>query len=97
MTKLQDWRKRRGLTQDDMAAAVGISRTTYQRLEQGDDDNPRLRYLANCALALGCETSDLIEDEWLTWEQFDRRKPGPPAPEQFWTVIEEEFFDPYGD
>ena len=69
-----------------MAAAVGISRTTYQRLEQGSDDNPRLRYLVNCALALGCETADLIEDEWLQWKPFDGRKPRPPEPEEFWLV-----------
>jgi len=89
MTKLQDWRKRRCLTQDDMAAAVGISRTTYQKLEQGDDHNPRLRYLVNCALALGCEPADLFEDEWLTWKPFDTRKPVPPVPEEFWLVDED--------
>ncbi len=69
-----------------MAAALGISRTTYQRLEQGDDGNPRLRYLTNCALALGCELADLIEDEWLQWKTFDTRKAKPPEPEKFWLV-----------
>jgi transcriptional regulator with XRE-family HTH domain len=84
MTRLAEWRKRRGVSQDDMAAAIGISRTTYQKLESGDDINPRLGYLINCALALDCDPYELIEDEWFAWTIFDERKPRPPKPERFW-------------
>lgn len=85
VTKLEKWRKHRGVSQDKLAAAIGVSRTTYQRLERGDDDNPRLRYYVNASLALGCELEDLLEDEWLAWKVFDRQYPQPPAPETFWT------------
>lgn len=84
MTKLEQWRNRRGVSQDRLAAAVGVSRTTYQRLERGDHHDPRLRILVNCALALGCELSDLIEDEWREWYEFDVNQPKPPDPKTFW-------------
>ena len=86
MTKLEQWRKRRGVSQDKLAAAIGVSRTTYQRLERGDDDNPRLRYFVNASLALGCKLEDLLEDVWLNWKVFDRQHPQPPARETFWTT-----------
>ena len=76
-------RKSRGVTQDDMAVAIGISRTTYQKLESGTDDNPRFRYLMNCAFALDCDVFDLIEDEWRSWKIFDTRRDDPPEPEHF--------------
>ena len=84
VTHLQEWRKRRGVSQDDMAAVTGISRSTYSKLERGLIDNPPIRYLTNCALALGCNLSDLLEDEWLEWTVFDDRKAQPPEPEGFW-------------
>lgn len=83
-TKLEQWRKRRGMTQDNLAHAVGISRGTYQRLENGDDDNPRFRYLVNCARVLDCELSDLVEDRWLLWKSFDKRRPEPTDPASLW-------------
>ena len=67
-----------------MAAVIGISRSTYSRLERGLIKNPPLGYLSNCALALGCGVRDLIEEKWIEWVVFDERKPRPPAPEQFW-------------
>jgi transcriptional regulator with XRE-family HTH domain len=84
MTQLQEWRKRRGVSQDDMAAVTGISRSTYSKLERGLIDNPPLRYLSNCALALGCNLRELIEEDWLDWMVFDERKAQPPEAEQFW-------------
>lgn len=71
-----------------MAAVTGISRSTYSKLERGLIDNPPLRYLTNCALALGCNTRDLIEDAWLEWMVFDERKPKAPKPEGFWKITE---------
>ena len=67
-----------------MAAALGISRTTYQKLERGTDDNPRLRYYVNAALALGVDPRELLEDEWFEWKVFDARRDRPPEPERFW-------------
>jgi transcriptional regulator with XRE-family HTH domain len=64
---------------------VGLTRTTYWKLETGKVRNPRLRMLVNLALALGCELDDLVEDEWREWYQFDRSQaPDPPDPETLW-------------
>src|ERR1700742_3676919 len=42
-TKVAAWRVKRGVTQHAMADAVGVSRATYVRLEQGRTANPPLR------------------------------------------------------
>lgn len=84
-TKLALWRERRGVTQEELARATGLSTSVYWRLENGRYDNPPLRYLMNCALALGCELTDLIEDEWRQWMVVDQANAGtPPKPAEFW-------------
>jgi transcriptional regulator with XRE-family HTH domain len=75
---------RRGVTQQEMADATGMSGSTYWRLEHGRLPDPPIRLLANCALALGVRVEDLIEDEWREWLALDARRPGPPAPASFW-------------
>lgn len=77
-------RMARGLTQEELAEAIGISLPTYRRLELNEMDNPGLRYLANAALALGVELDVLIEDEWREWKTFDQQHPAPPDPDEFW-------------
>jgi transcriptional regulator with XRE-family HTH domain len=66
-TRLARRRMAAGVTQRQMWEAVGVSRATYIRLEQGRMDNPPLRLLQNCALALGCHLDDVIEDHWRDW------------------------------
>ncbi|HZT17074.1 MAG TPA: helix-turn-helix transcriptional regulator [Gaiellaceae bacterium] len=86
-SRLAQWREKRKVTQEELAAATGISTSTIRRLENPPSlrvANPPLRYLQNCALALGCKLSDLIEPEWQEWMVFDRRKPEPPEPKSFW-------------
>jgi transcriptional regulator with XRE-family HTH domain len=84
-TKLASWRKRRGVTQDQLARATGLSVSVLRRLESGRYENPPLRYLNNCALALGCKLSDVIEDKWLEWYVLDQRDAkAPPKPRDFW-------------
>jgi transcriptional regulator with XRE-family HTH domain len=86
-SRLAAWREKRGVTQEELAAATGISTSTIRRLENPPSitvANPPLRYLQNCALALGCKLSDLIEPEWQEWMVFDGRKPKPPASTEFW-------------
>ena len=83
-TKLARVRMARGVTQDELAEAIGISVPTYRRLELNSLPNPGLRYLINAALALGVELDEVLEDEWLEWKKFDHSKPAPPAPEEFW-------------
>jgi len=74
----------RGVTQEELADAIGISLPTYRRLERNDMDNPGIRYLANAALALGVELDVLIEDEWREWMVFDGQRHAPPRYEKFW-------------
>lgn len=86
-TRLAEWREKRGITQEELAVATGISTSTIRRLENPADivrANPPLRYLQNCALALGCKLNQLIEPEWQEWMVFDQRKPRPPKPDEFW-------------
>jgi transcriptional regulator with XRE-family HTH domain len=74
----------RGVTQEELADAIGISEPTYRRLERGQMSNPPLGYLVNAAHALGVDLQDLIEDEWRSWHRFREDRPGPPAAEEFW-------------
>lgn len=84
-TKLARVRMSRGVTQEELAQAVGISVPTYRRLERGEADNPKLRQLVNCAIALGVELAEVLEDEWLEWMPFNESEAArPPKPEQFW-------------
>lgn len=83
-TRLARTRMSRGVTQEELAGAVGISVPTYRRLERGEVRNPKLGQLVNCAIALGVELDALIEDEWREWLPFDARAATPPQPEVFW-------------
>jgi transcriptional regulator with XRE-family HTH domain len=83
-SKLARARLRRGVSQHELADATGIPLKTYWRLEHGKTDDPSLRLLVNCALALGVELDELIEDDWRTWQVLDRRRPEPPDPAEFW-------------
>jgi transcriptional regulator with XRE-family HTH domain len=68
------------LTQAEMVEATGISRSAYWRLERGRVANPPLRHLTNCALVLGIQVEDLIEDEWrATWLQLGPNGPSQPS------------------
>ena len=78
------------MTQEEVARATGLSRSAYIALESGRDTNPRVRQLTNCALVLGVEPKELVEElfepEWLEWTPFDRSDaPEPPTdPSSLW-------------
>jgi transcriptional regulator with XRE-family HTH domain len=78
-TRLARVRQRRGVTQEELAELIGVSVPTYQRLERGTMRNPPLRYLSNCALALGVKLEDVIDTSWREWYPFDPRYAKPPA------------------
>jgi DNA-binding XRE family transcriptional regulator len=84
-SRLAAARRHRGVTQEEMAAAVGLSLATYRRLENGELPNPPLRYLTNCALALDVELTALLEDEWLQWTAFKPRAGELADPSSLWT------------
>jgi transcriptional regulator with XRE-family HTH domain len=77
------WRKRRGVNQQEMADAVGVSLSTYRRLERGQIDDPGVRILHNCAIALGVTLYDIIPAEWSHWTQFGEDAAKPPKWEKF--------------
>jgi transcriptional regulator with XRE-family HTH domain len=64
-TWLARYRREAELAQWEVSSATGISIRTLQRLESGEFDNPPVRYLIRCAVAL--ELDDwhlLLEDKW---------------------------------
>lgn len=83
-TRLARVRMSRGVTQEELADAIGISEPTYRRLERGRMASPPLGYLVNAALALGVGLDEVIEDSWREWHKLRGDRPGPPAPEEFW-------------
>lgn len=67
-TRLKRERLRLQVSQLSLSRATGISERTLQRLENGEIENPPLRYLVNCAKALGiADWRELIEPEWERW------------------------------
>lgn len=61
--RLRALRKVRGITQQQLAGAAGLSISALARLEHGEDPNPRLATLQALAKALGVKVADLIGDE----------------------------------
>ncbi len=82
-TRLARARLSRGVTQDELAVAVGVSVPTLRRLERGEVANPKLRNLVNCSIALGVDLNAVLEDAWLEWlPTADAVEP--PKPREFW-------------
>jgi transcriptional regulator with XRE-family HTH domain len=72
----REWRKHRGLTQEQLAERIGITRSYLTKIERGDRryDQP---FLEAAAEALRCGPDDLImrdpsqlESIWTIWEQL---------------------------
>ena len=66
-TRLSQVRHWRGVTQEELADRIGMSRTTYKRLERDELATVPLRYLVNCAKALGVPLPAVMEPKWLEW------------------------------
>jgi transcriptional regulator with XRE-family HTH domain len=67
-TRLNRERRLRSVSQSSLSKATGISERTLQRLENGEIENPPLRYLVNCAKALGIDDwRELVDPEWERW------------------------------
>ncbi len=56
---LKDARRRRGLSQEDLAGQAGLDRTYVSQLERGIG-NPSLRILSQLAAALEVQLKDLM-------------------------------------
>ncbi len=59
--RLAEMRRRRLMTQEDLAHAAGVSAATVTRLETIGDTNPRVATVKRLAAALG------IDPAWLLW------------------------------
>ena len=64
MTKLQEVRKSRGLSQSQLADKADMSTRMVQHYEQRikDINNVRIKTLLKLCLALDCEFEDILED-----------------------------------
>lgn len=82
-SKLSHWRLRRGVSQQDLARAVGVDVKVYRRLEQGQA-TPSWPLLINCAIALRVSLDDIVEDDWCRWQVLDRRSATPPDLDELW-------------
>lgn len=67
MSKLQEMRLARGLSQRDLAERSGIDRPILQAYEQGrrNFDGAKIETLAKVALALECSIADVLDDPEL--------------------------------
>ncbi|GLF93542.1 helix-turn-helix transcriptional regulator [Streptomyces yaizuensis] len=59
--KLKEVRKRRGLSQKELASASDVSLSLIRKLEQGDYGVPRLESMRKLAVALGVPTMRLVD------------------------------------
>ena len=59
---MKEARKEKGLSQDALAAAVGVSRQTINAIEKGDY-NPTIRLCISICRVLGLTLNDLFWDE----------------------------------
>jgi transcriptional regulator with XRE-family HTH domain len=57
----------RGVHQHELARAVGISLTSLKRLERGALRNAPLWWYRNCAIALGVELDEILDERELQW------------------------------
>jgi transcriptional regulator with XRE-family HTH domain len=76
-TRLEELRRFAGIKQEQMSLMTGIPLCTYQRLENGKLTNPPIRYLTNCAVALGVPLEEVCELDWINWTRLEN---GPAAP-----------------
>lgn len=85
---IREWRKHRGLTQEQLAERIGIARSYLSKIESGARryDQP---FLEAAAEALRCDAGDIItrdptdpEALWSIWDQLT-----PPVRRQAYAMI----------
>lgn len=73
---IKEWRKHRGLTQEQLAERIGVDRTLITHIEKGRRKYDQA-FLEAAAEVLRCEPADLImrdpsepEGIWSIWDQL---------------------------
>ena len=61
--KVEEFRKRRRLNQQQLSSASGVPQPMISQIETGDVTNPTIKTLHKLATALKCTVDDLIEEE----------------------------------
>jgi len=84
VTALRTQRLQKGVSREELARVAGTSVSKLARMESGDEDNPPLRILNNCAIALGVQLEAVIDPEWRTWWNRYGGQDSPPDPDEFW-------------
>jgi transcriptional regulator with XRE-family HTH domain len=73
---IKEWRKHRGLTQEQLAERIGITKSYVSKIESGKKryDQP---FLEAAAVVLQCEPADLLVRDpgdpdgiWSIWDQL---------------------------
>ena len=78
--RIRSIRKRRGMSQKELAKAAGVSLSWVKKQEQGDGGTPTTETMHKVAVALDVQTSSLISEV----------RPGPPRPHvaEDWAEVE---------
>lgn len=84
ITALRAQRMKKGVNREELARVAGMSVSRLTRLESGEEVNPPLRILNNCAIALGVQLEAVIDAEWRTWWNRYGGQEFPPDPDEFW-------------
>ena len=61
-TKLKDLRRRKGMTQREVAESAGLTKETVDALENGRNGNPTLETLKRLAECYGVGIADLLDE-----------------------------------
>ncbi len=69
------WRRHRGLTQKDLAAATGLNQAYISELESGAKPNPSIDTLRRLARELGVSLEDLLRPETAAREFAEEQSP----------------------
>lgn len=77
--RVRETRKRRGMTQRDLAATAGVSISLVRKLEQGERTDLRLETAHQLARALNVPTTRLVADPPEPWR--------PAVPEDTWKPV----------
>lgn len=63
MVLLEQERKKRKMSQQDLAKASGVAQQTISKIESGESENPGIYTMYRLAWGLGCELHDIYIPE----------------------------------